>query len=99
MERGAAYGRLDSEGGGGGLGSGIPFALARAGGAGIAGLIAPGKGLVCQARDSQAPGIEALASRLQQRVRSAGRSWIRYEPGRSLDANLLLEWLRGKGNL
>jgi hypothetical protein len=28
---------------------------------------------------------------------SAGKNWMRYEPGKPLTAALLLEWLQGQG--
>jgi hypothetical protein len=76
------------------LGSVIPGALAIADVADIAALIAPRKLLFCQARENRATGMEVAASRFKRLAESAGKGWFRYEPARSLDANLLLEWIK-----
>ena len=76
------------------LGSVIPGSLAIADVADIAALVAPRKLLFCQARDNRATGMEVAASRFKRLAESAGKGWFRYEPARSLDANLLLEWIK-----
>jgi hypothetical protein len=76
------------------LGSVIPSALESADVPDIMALIWPRRVLFCQARDNQAPGVEALASRFRRVVGSAGKNWITLDPGRPLDGRLLLEWLR-----
>jgi hypothetical protein len=78
------------------FGSVIPGALAFADLPDIAALLAPRPLLFCQARDNRAPGIEMAASRFQSVAESEGNGWFRYEPARSIDANLLLEWMTHK---
>jgi pimeloyl-ACP methyl ester carboxylesterase len=78
------------------FGSVIPSALKFADVPDIAALIAPRKLLFCQARDYRSSGTEALVARFRHVTESAGNGWMRYEPKRSLEASLLLEWI-GQG--
>jgi pimeloyl-ACP methyl ester carboxylesterase len=73
------------------LGSVIPSALETADVPDVISLIAPRKVLFCQARDTGDRDGEALRSRFQ---RSMGRDWLRYEPAKTFDARLLIEWLK-----
>jgi hypothetical protein len=75
------------------FGSVIPGALAITDVPEIAALIAPRKLLFCQARDNSAPGIETIAAQFKRVAESAGKGWFRYEPRRSFDASLILEWM------
>lgn len=59
----------------------------------IAAMVAPRKMLFCQARDLRSPGTDVLAGRFLRVAASAGKTWMKYEPGRSIDAKLLLEWM------
>ncbi|HLM99669.1 MAG TPA: acetylxylan esterase [Bryobacteraceae bacterium] len=77
------------------LGSVIPSALKNADVPDIAALIAPRKLLFSDARDNASANAGALAFRFRRVVESAGSDWIRYEPERSLNRAILLEWLRG----
>jgi hypothetical protein len=78
------------------LGSVIPFALENADLPDIVSLIAPRRVLFCQSLDHQAPNSEILTQRFRRVVESQGKDWIRYDPVRQLDSNLLLAWLRGE---
>jgi cephalosporin-C deacetylase-like acetyl esterase len=80
------------------LGSVIASALTNADVPDLAALIAPRRLLFCQARDYRAPDSEALVSRFRRVVAAAGGNWIQYQPAGSLDAGLLLEWLRTPAN-
>ncbi|HWQ55097.1 MAG TPA: acetylxylan esterase [Bryobacteraceae bacterium] len=75
------------------LGSVIPSALKYADIPDIAALVAPRSVLFCEARDHRAPAVEALTSRFHRVIASVERDFVRYEPGRTLNAELLLEWL------
>jgi cephalosporin-C deacetylase-like acetyl esterase len=77
------------------FGSAIPAVLRIAGMdvPDIAALIAPRKVLFCQVPDSQSAGAAALVARFRQVTAAAGKSWMRYAPGRQMDAKLLLEWI------
>jgi cephalosporin-C deacetylase-like acetyl esterase len=78
------------------FGSVIPSALDHADVSDLTALIAPRRVLFCQARDNQAPDLEALASRFQRVVESAGGNWLSYAPEQMLDGRLLVEWLEQK---
>lgn len=78
------------------FGSVIPSALDHTDVPGITALIAPRRVLFCQTKDNQAPDAEALASRFQRMVESAGKNWLRYVPNHALDSKLLVEWLETK---
>lgn len=78
------------------LGSVVPFALENADLPDIVSLIAPRRVLFCQSLDHQSSDSEILVQRFRRVVESQGKDWIRYDPMRRLDSNLLLAWLRGE---
>ena len=62
-------------------------------------LIMPRRILFCQARDQAAPDIDRLRSRLHALLKSTSGNDLanlHYEPQRSLNAQVLLDWLRGE---
>jgi len=73
------------------LGSVIPSALAAADIPDVISLIVPRRVLFCQARDNADRDGEELRTRFR---RTIGEQAVRYEPVRTLDARLLVEWLR-----
>ena len=77
------------------FGAVIPSALKMADIPDLLTLIAPRSVLFCQALDNKAPDAQELTSRFRRVTASAGKDWIRYEPGRSLDGKLLGDWMRG----
>lgn len=79
------------------FGSVIPRVLSVVDVPDILALVAPRKVLFCQAQDARFAGAEPLAARFRKVVEAAGRNWIQYAPDRSLDGQLLREWLLGGG--
>lgn len=73
------------------LGSVIPSVFDVADLPDVISLIAPRKLLFCQARDNADNDADVLRSRFK---RAMVKDAVRYEPGRSLDARLLMEWMR-----
>ena len=61
----------------------------------VAALVAPRRMLFCQARDVLSPGADVLAARFLRVAASSGKSWMRYEPDRAMDAKLVLDWIAG----
>ncbi|MCI0540357.1 MAG: acetylxylan esterase [Verrucomicrobiales bacterium] len=76
------------------FGSVIPFALEHADVPDIAALLAPRRLLFCQARDNGAPDAELVRSRFRRVVESTGNNRTQYAADHSLDAAVLLDWLR-----
>jgi cephalosporin-C deacetylase-like acetyl esterase len=76
------------------FGSVIPAVLKAVDVPDIAALIAPRPVLFCQALDNATDDAEVL--RFRRVTTSAGKTWIRYEPGKPLTSALLLEWLLGQ---
>jgi cephalosporin-C deacetylase-like acetyl esterase len=84
-------GRVKSESYDVDLGSVIPSALEVADLPDFISLIAPRKLLFCQARDNADNGADVLRSRFRHAI---AKDAVRYEPGRALDARLLIKWMR-----
>jgi cephalosporin-C deacetylase-like acetyl esterase len=79
------------------LGAVIPSVLKTLDLPDIVALIAPRRVLFCHLKDAAAEATKVLSARFLQVTASRGEGWIRYEPERALDGNLLLEWLGQEG--
>ncbi|MBI4902085.1 MAG: acetylxylan esterase [Acidobacteria bacterium] len=72
----------------------IPYSLQTADIPDILAHIAPRRVLYCQTLDTKAPDADAVVSRFRRVTAKPGEGWIRYEPGRMLDGELLRDWIR-----
>ncbi|MBI2680522.1 MAG: acetylxylan esterase [Candidatus Solibacter usitatus] len=86
-------GRLNAAGYSVDFGSVIPAALATADVPDIVALLAPRKVLFCQAGDTQLSDAAAAVARFERVTGTAGQNQLTYEPRRSLDGALLLQWI------
>jgi hypothetical protein len=75
------------------FGAVIPDALHAADIPDILARIAPRRVLYSQTLDAKAVDAEAVVSRFRGVTAKAGEGWLRYEPGRVLDGELLREWI------